>query len=172
VLGRAGRWLGWGLVGVAAAAAAMMALSLARVSWTGRSMSGVELISGGLRVRWCAPGVGVSGPTPGLSWGGQVGQYFSFSTSGWVSQEKREWWLGRDQVLRSGPSAPMGAGPPVVVWVSIRLWWLAAISDVPGGVLLLVCRRPMGPGRCPSCGYSLAGLAEGSACPECGRAAR
>ena len=36
------------------------------------------------------------------------------------------------------------------------------------GAAVGACFRPLHEGRCPSCGYDRAGLAEGAACPECG----
>jgi hypothetical protein len=48
------------------------------------------------------------------------------------------------------------------------LFYAAALLGVAEGVAFARRRVRRGRGRCPSCGYDRAGLAEGSACPECG----
>src|SRR4051812_37899371 len=55
-------------------------------------------------------------------------------------------------------------------WMAqVPLWGLAVAVAVPGAILWYRHRRHrFGPGRCPKCGYELAGLAEGAGCPECG----
>ncbi len=72
-----------------------------------------------------------------------------------------------------------GGHPPELDWWQWRayrwgfcmpLWTLGATAGLPAAWLWRcdLRARPR-PGRCPSCGYSLAGLAEGSKCPECGK---
>jgi hypothetical protein len=48
------------------------------------------------------------------------------------------------------------------------LFYAAVLLGVVEGVAFARRRVRRGKGRCPSCGYDRAGLAEGSACPECG----
>jgi hypothetical protein len=48
------------------------------------------------------------------------------------------------------------------------LFYAAVLLGVVEGVAFARRRVRRAKGRCPSCGYDRAGLAEGSACPECG----
>jgi len=67
-------------------------------------------------------------------------------------------------------------GAPFSPWqpdsLAVAGWWPVLIAGL--GVLWLWqgerrSRRRARAGACPSCGYDLAGLTPGSACPECGR---
>lgn len=58
------------------------------------------------------------------------------------------------------------SAPPSTL-VALPLSWAACGLVLWAAVLR---RRRWPPGSCGSCGYSLAGLAEGAACPECGGA--
>jgi hypothetical protein len=53
-------------------------------------------------------------------------------------------------------------GPYIVI-----PWWLVLLPSVALARWGLR-RRPIAPGKCEACGYSLAGLSLESACPECG----
>ncbi len=48
------------------------------------------------------------------------------------------------------------------------LFYAAVLLGVVEGVGFARRRVRRGRGRCPSCDYDRAGLAEGAACPECG----
>jgi hypothetical protein len=51
--------------------------------------------------------------------------------------------------------------------VECPLWVPVLVTAIPTGLLWWRDRRPA-PGRCPACGYDLAGLPAPAACPECG----
>lgn len=51
----------------------------------------------------------------------------------------------------------------------VSLWFLATASACGAGFLWFIHRRPYPRGRCPTCQYSLVGLAASAPCPECGR---
>ncbi|MFT3686639.1 MAG: hypothetical protein QM783_17260 [Phycisphaerales bacterium] len=55
-----------------------------------------------------------------------------------------------------------------VLWPIPLLLWTPAALFLRSGTL---ARRRANKGACPKCGYSLAGIVEGSLCPECGRGA-
>ncbi len=56
--------------------------------------------------------------------------------------------------------------------VHMPLWMLLTPCLLAGALLWYVQPRYYVPGHCVRCGYSLAGLAPGSRCPECGKARR
>lgn len=60
------------------------------------------------------------------------------------------------------------SGFHVKLWPIPLLLWAAGVPVLRSGI---VARRRAKTGQCGKCGYSLAGLAEGAACPECGKGA-
>jgi hypothetical protein len=79
-----------------------------------------------------------------------------------VQPDPESWWRNqRERVI-----------PTRVLWGQFALntlFYAAVLLGVAEGVAF--ARRRVRRGRCPSCGYDRAGLAEGSACPECGKGA-
>jgi hypothetical protein len=70
------------------------------------------------------------------------------------------WWL---EVDRRSVSLPEW------LYVNVPLWMPLVVLAAPTGLLWYRrFRSRYGPGFCPKCGYSLAGLAAGVECPECG----
>jgi len=73
------------------------------------------------------------------------------------------WWFGHDSGVNTRMSVDAYFAPlwiPVILFAAPTFWlWL---RDKPGSNAFC---------RCPKCGYSLAGLAPGAACPECGKSA-
>jgi len=53
------------------------------------------------------------------------------------------------------------------LWPIPLLFWAAGVPILRSGI---VARRRAMAGNCAKCGYSLAGLGDGAACPECGKA--
>lgn len=75
-------------------------------------------------------------------------------------------WILRVDRLRD----PIG----LTLWYGTCFLWPLALAMFVGGAPLLLsgrrAQRRAQQGRCPSCGYNLAGLTLDSSCPECGLA--
>ncbi|MFT3687154.1 MAG: hypothetical protein QM783_19895 [Phycisphaerales bacterium] len=93
--------------------------------------------------------------------------WFKWSNSGDASQANASLGIVYVSVMNSSAAqSHMG------VWV---LFWPIVLMLVGGGAMALWsgrrARRRAMTGCCRACGYSLAGLGEGAACPECGKGA-
>jgi hypothetical protein len=96
---------------------------------------------------------------------------------GWEIQGPDTWSWGMHDSAR--PFAKWRGGIAwIAIWGSSGQWWAGVtllypflLTAVPAGLLWWKDLRRFGPGRCPNCGYDRAGLAAGTACPECGKPA-
>jgi hypothetical protein len=109
----------------------------------------------------------------GVEWTGEAHTADELQAAAhWQAQD--EWWCEVNKPERGGWRWWFecdGFREPVerMEYVCIPLWAVLTAVGVPTGILWRRDRRHrFGPGHCPKCGYSLAGLAEGAACPECG----
>jgi hypothetical protein len=90
----------------------------------------------------------------------------SWPWQGWRPVRARSWTSDRLWGLPRRGRGAIGGWP----FVTVPLGPPAMALGAAGGVCLLAAVRRPGSGRCPECGYNLAGLAAGSVCPECGTA--
>jgi hypothetical protein len=109
---------------------------------------------------WMAGGclIDSSGSGPSICW--------RVDMSRWAGWNVHDYWLY---------GTVDGGGDAAFSSIDVRViaaWPIPLLLLAPGALLLrsgIIARRRAARGACAKCGYSLAGLAEGSACPECGR---
>ena len=142
--------------------------------WTGVVLT--ALVTGvWLGSVWCSVGYKVGagrGPWFGIDSGAAM-EIWSVQGSGWpepagvsIQVHRKgalptptiQWWPRYDP-----------AASPAHGLVSIPLWPIAILLGVTSVALWCRDARATDPGRCPRCGYDLAGLAT-TPCPECGDA--
>jgi hypothetical protein len=160
-----------------------------RVGWTlltlGVLVAGVWGASG-----WCRFRLGNTRQWLACSRGclvyGQSGSVGPPVITAWTAERQPpgdvgfEWWFDRGREAGYQLSEPLlrrvtrdeGYGDDreraALLWPIPLLVWTPAALLLRSGIL---ARRRANTGACGKCGYSLAGLAEGSPCPECGRKA-
>jgi hypothetical protein len=156
------------------AAAAVLAIVLGLVSlrspwWSNATGSGFQLHRWVLTVRWYPTGV-LGGVPPGWRSGPQDEASVRMSVAGRLRAREQSRWVYDIVTAYDWPPAP-GTTGEIGGLVKVRLPRAALASAATAGLLLLT-RRLRWPRRgcCPTCGYSLAGLPSGTACPECGHA--
>jgi hypothetical protein len=132
----------------------------------------------GLAPRECARTTNPFVDTDHGGWGhGAVGTYARYqmvAAFGWPRRCLREWYI-QTEVGRQGFGA-IGAKPVALpcnpLWPGLladTLFFAACAWGLWRLPLALRRRSRRRHGLCPRCAYSLAGLPENAACPECGR---
>ncbi len=158
--------------------AGLLLLALGLIMATALALSG-RVWFGYSRGTW---GVGVQGGVVVVLY--ESGRLWWMPSDGWAARDLDPDERGYSWVVpaRPGPAVwSVGAAAYYDAdartgrkrWLDLVAWPLAALTLVCGGALIwagkLACRRAEA-GQCKGCGYSLAGLADGTRCPECGGA--
>ncbi len=145
--GRVRRVAKWAGLVVCLLLAAAWCMSLRLTFGYGGVLSGThtcQVVSGGLLLcRWDPP---------------MEASRWEFEAHG---SPKVQWWPGWES---------FSLGRAAVSWFMLPLWMPFALVGIPTAWLWWRDWGRARPGHC-SCGYDLAGLAPGAACPECGKGA-
>lgn len=154
-LRRAAKWAGVVLLVICLGVwAAALGWQVVRI----HNEDGARLLSVGL-IRGCLDVAFSVGPPRPAQWSSDP------QGVGWSA--RRRGVFPESDSLRWWPTS-LWAKPDDIVWVAVPLWMPVALLAIPTAALWYRDRRSR-PGHCP-CGYSLAGLATGAMCPECGKA--
>jgi hypothetical protein len=132
-------WLPAGTV--LAVSTLLAAAAMVGVRW---SLGNVRVVAGCGLITAVWPESGIAGTSPGAqAWR---------SAPGWRVFTGRISWGSR-----GGRS-----------WITVPVWAPVLLGAGTIGLVICIERRRLA-GCCSVCGYSLAGLARGTACPECGK---
>lgn len=175
-VGRKRRAAGWSLLAIGSLVAAIWAVSgwweLGSIADVGNAKQAIWFSRGSIIYRRAAPDTAVPWPT------GWQTHRVAPANPGW------KWWTGWERrstpnskeasfgVARFQSSSINNNGRHL--WVESLLWPIPLFLCTPAAFLLrsgIIARRRVNTNACPKCGYSLAGLAADSMCPECGKGA-